>query len=44
MLFFIQLAHLKQGILAGGLTLALMVLPTVMANTRESLLAVTRAP
>ena len=43
MLFFIQLAHLKQGILAGGLTLALMVLPTVMANTRESLLAVPRA-
>lgn len=43
MLFFIKLAGLKQGILAGGLTLALMVLPTVMANTRESLLAVPRA-
>ena len=33
MLFFIKLAGLKQGVLAGGLTLALMVLPTVMANT-----------
>lgn len=43
MLFFIKLGALKQGVLAGGLTLALMVLPTVMANTRESLLAVPRA-
>ena len=43
MLFFIKLGGLKQGVLAGGLTLALMVLPTVMANTRESLLAVPRA-
>lgn len=40
MLFFIKLGGVKQGVLAGGLTLALMVLPTVMANTRESLLAV----
>lgn len=40
MLFFIKLAGLKPGVLAGGLTLALMVLPTVIANTRESLLAV----
>ena len=43
MLLFIKLGGLKQGVLAGGLTLALMVLPTVMANTRESLLAVPRA-
>ena len=43
MLFFIKLGDLRQGVLAGGLTLALMVLPTVMANTRESLLAVPRA-
>ena len=43
MLFFIKFGALKQGVLAGGLTLALMVLPTVMANTRESLLAVPRA-
>ena len=43
MLFFIKLGGVKQGVLAGGLTLALMVLPTVMANTRESLLAVPRA-
>ena len=43
MLFFIKLAGLKPGVLAGGLTLALMVLPTVIANTHESLLAVPRA-
>ena len=43
MLFFIKLAGLKPGVLAGGLTLALMVLPTVIANTRESLLAMPRA-
>lgn len=43
MLFFIKFAGLKPGVLAGGLTLALMVLPTVIANTRESLLAVPRA-
>lgn len=43
MLFFIKLAGLKPGVLAGGLTLALMVLPTVIANIRESLLAVPRA-
>lgn len=43
MLFFIKLAGLKPGVLAGGLTLAIMVLPTVIANTRESLLAVPRA-
>ena len=43
MLFFIKLAGLKPGVLAGGLTLALMVLPTVIANARESLLAVPRA-
>ena len=43
MLFFIQLSWLQPGVLAGVLTLALMVLPTVIANTRESLLAVPRA-
>jgi phosphate transport system permease protein len=40
MLFFTQLMGLKQGILAGGLTLVMMVLPTIVANTRESLLTV----
>lgn len=40
MLFFVQLMGLKQGVLAGGLTLVMMVLPTIITNTRESLLAV----
>jgi phosphate transport system permease protein len=40
MLFFTQLMGLKQGILAGGLTLVMMVLPTIVTNTRESLLTV----
>ena len=38
MLIFIQIGGLKQGILAGALTLVLMVLPTIISNTRESLL------
>lgn len=37
MLFFVQLLGLKQGILAGGLTLVVMVLPTIISNTQESL-------
>lgn len=37
MLFFVQLLGLKQGILAGGLTLVVMVLPTIISNTVESL-------
>ena len=37
MLFFIQLLGLKPGILAGGLTLVVMVLPTIISNTTESL-------
>ena len=40
MLIFIQIGCLKQGILAGALTLVLMVLPTIISNTRESLLTV----
>ena len=40
MLIFIQIGGLKQGILAGALTLVLMVLPTIISNTRESLLRV----
>lgn len=40
MLFFTQIMGLKQGILAGGLTLTIMVLPTIITNTRESLLTV----
>lgn len=42
MLIFIQIGGLKQGILAGALTLVLMVLPTIISNTRESLLTVPR--
>ena len=37
MLFFIQLLGLKQGILAGGLTLVVMILPTIVSTTQESL-------
>ena len=37
MLFFIQLLGLKQGILAGGLTLVIMILPTIIRTTQESL-------
>ena len=37
MLFFIQMRGLKQGILAGGLTLVVMILPTIVRTTQESL-------
>ena len=37
MLFFIQMMGLKQGILAGGLTLVVMILPTIVRPTQESL-------
>jgi phosphate transport system permease protein len=37
MLFFLQIMGLKQGILAGGLTLVIMMLPTVLRTTQESL-------
>lgn len=40
MLFFTQILGLRQGILAGSLTLIIMALPTVISNTKESLLAV----
>ena len=43
MLFFIQLAGLKQGILAGGLTLVVMILPTIVRTTQESLRTVPRS-
>lgn len=43
MLIFIQIGGLKQGILAGALTMVLMVLPTIISNTRESLLTVPRS-
>lgn len=37
MLFFIQMMGLQQGILAGGLTLVVMILPTIVRTTQESL-------
>ncbi len=37
MLFFTQLLGLQTGILAGGLTLVLMILPTIVRTTQESL-------
>ena len=37
MLFFIQVLGLKPGILAGGLTLVIMILPTIVRTTQESL-------
>lgn len=37
MLVFIQLLGLQAGVLAGGLTLVVMVLPTIISNTLESL-------
>ena len=43
MLFFIQLLGLQQGILAGGLTLVVMILPTIIRTTQESLMTVPQA-
>lgn len=43
MLFFIQIMGLQQGILAGGLTLVLMILPTILRTTQESLKTVPRS-
>ncbi len=37
MLVFVQLMGVREGILAGSLTLAVMVLPTIISNTQESL-------
>ena len=37
MLFFIQKLGLAPGILAGGLTLVIMILPTIVCTTQESL-------
>lgn len=37
MLFFVQKMKLQAGILAGGLTLVVMILPTIVRTTQESL-------
>ena len=43
MLVFTQFMGLRAGILAGGLTLAVMILPTVIRTTQESLRTVPRS-
>ena len=43
MLIFVQLMGLGAGILAGGLTLVMMILPTVLRTTQESLKTVPQA-
>ncbi len=37
MLVFVQVLGLREGVLAGSLTLSVMVLPTIISNTQESL-------
>ncbi len=37
MLVFVQMMGVREGVLAGSLTLAVMVLPTIISNTQESL-------
>ena len=37
MLFFVQKMNLQAGVLAGGLTLVVMILPTILRTTQESL-------
>lgn len=43
MLLFLQVLGLKAGILAGGLTLVIMILPTIVRTTQESLKTVPQA-
>ncbi len=43
MLFFVQLLGLGYGVLAGGLTLVVMILPTIVRTTQESLKTVPQA-
>ncbi len=43
MLAFVQLLGLREGILAGSLTLVVMVLPTIISNTQESLKTVPKS-
>ena len=43
MLMFVQFMNLQNGILAGGLTLVVMILPTIIRTTQESLKTVPQA-
>lgn len=43
MLIFVQFMNLQNGILAGGLTLVIMILPTIVRTTQESLKTVPRS-
>ena len=43
MLFFVQKLGLAPGILAGGLTLVIMILPTIVRTTQESLKTVAKS-
>ena len=43
MLVFVQFMNLQNGILAGGLTLVVMILPTIIRTTQESLKTVPQA-
>lgn len=40
LLFFVEACHLRKTLLAGALTIAIMVLPTILRTTQEALLAV----
>lgn len=40
LLFFVEACHLRKTLLSGALTIAIMVLPTILRTTQEALLAV----
>lgn len=40
LLFFVEACHLRKTLLAGALTIAIMVLPTILRTTQEALMAV----